>query len=189
MERVLIVSGSEDSRHKLAELVKRIFPASVCGASSAAEARRLCQEQVYDLLLINAPLNDEFGHELATQAAVESAAGVILIVKAELADGLAAQTEDAGVLVLAKPLNRVMLHQTLTLARATRRRLAGLHTENVKLQQKIIDIRLVDRAKLVLMEYLQMSEPQAHSFIEKQAMDRRVTKREIAEGIIRTYVN
>ena len=49
------------------------------------------------------------------------------------------------------------------------------------------EIRLVNRAKLILINELKMSEPDAHHYIEKQAMDRCVSKREIAEEIIKTY--
>ena len=49
------------------------------------------------------------------------------------------------------------------------------------------EIRLVNRAKLLLVECLKMSEAEAHRYIEKTAMDRCVRRREIAENIIRTY--
>ena len=43
-----------------------------------------------------------------------------------------------------------------------------LEEENRKLQVKIEDIRMIDRAKYVLMEFLKMNEAQAHRYIEKQ---------------------
>lgn len=49
------------------------------------------------------------------------------------------------------------------------------------------EIRLIERAKEVLIEYLKMTEAQAHRYIEKQAMDMRITRREVAESIIKTY--
>lgn len=49
------------------------------------------------------------------------------------------------------------------------------------------EIRLGNRAKWVLIEELKMTEPDAHKYIEKQAMDRCVSRREIAEDIIKTY--
>ena len=68
-----------------------------------------------------------------------------------------------------------------------RRRLLGLRKENVKLQTKIEEIRLVDRAKCALIQYLNMTEQQAHRYIEKQAMDMRMTRKEVAQGILKTY--
>lgn len=49
------------------------------------------------------------------------------------------------------------------------------------------EIRLINRAKWILIEQLKMTESDAHRYIEKQAMDRCVTRTEIAETIIRTY--
>ncbi len=49
------------------------------------------------------------------------------------------------------------------------------------------EIRLVNRAKWILIDVLGMSENDAHRYIEKQAMDRCVTKAEVARGIISTY--
>lgn len=62
-----------------------------------------------------------------------------------------------------------------------------MQNENDLLRQKIEDIRLVDRAKCVLIEYLKMSEAQAHKYIEKQAMDLRQTRQEVATAILKTY--
>ena len=49
------------------------------------------------------------------------------------------------------------------------------------------DIRFVNMAKCFLIEKLKMTEQEAHRYIEKQAMDRCVTKRVIAENILSTY--
>lgn len=49
------------------------------------------------------------------------------------------------------------------------------------------EMSLIDRAKLALMLYLNMSEPMAHRYIEKRAMDMRLTKKEIAKNILKTY--
>jgi response regulator NasT len=57
------------------------------------------------------------------------------------------------------------------------------------LQAKMEEMRLVNRAKLILVQRFKMSEKDAHRFIEKNAMDRCVKRRTIAESIIRTYQN
>ena len=62
-----------------------------------------------------------------------------------------------------------------------------LMEENKKLKNKIRDIKLIDRAKLTLIQYLNMSEEESHRYIEKQAMDRRITKVEVAKNILKIY--
>lgn len=88
-----------------------------------------------------------------------------------------------------KPVSRAFFYQALKLVEASRRRMLGLRTENLRLQDKVEEIRFVNRAKFVLMERLNMTEQQAHRYIEKQAMDMRLTRREVAQGILSTYDN
>ena len=63
----------------------------------------------------------------------------------------------------------------------------NLIKEKEKLKSRISEIKLVDRAKCTLIEYLRMSEEQAHHYIEKQAMDFRLTKVEVAKNILKIY--
>jgi len=82
-----------------------------------------------------------------------------------------------------------MLEQTLRLLCAQRDRLRKFEKKNEVLREKMEEIRIVNRAKWVLIDYLKMSETEAHRYIEKHAMDMRITKRAAAERIIRTYEN
>lgn len=187
MDSVLVVSSSDKGKDFLSEFLRAQDFSNIITVKSGAEARRLLHENDFELVVINAPLRDESGEELSLMVTDISMAGVILIVKSEIADDVSAEVEDYGVFVLPKPLSRPMFFQALKLMAAARRRLMGLQHENTQLQQKIEDIRLVDRAKCALIQYLKLTEPQAHRYIEKQAMDRRISKREVAQGILNTY--
>ena len=187
MGGTLLVSGSDKGREFLLQLLKEEDCQPVTPAASGDEARRLITQCDFDLILINAPAAGAKGPSRAVFAVENTTAAVLLLVKAEVADETAAQVEREGVLVLAKPFGRAMFSQTLRLGLASRRRMLGLRDENVQLQKKIEEIRLVDRAKCVLIQVLSMTEPQAHRYLEKEAMDRRVTRREVAEQVLRTY--
>ena len=52
---------------------------------------------------------------------------------------------------------------------------------------RIDEMRIISRAKLALVQYMGLSEPEAHRYIEKQAMDTRSTRREVAEQILAEY--
>ena len=65
----------------------------------------------------------------------------------------------------------------------------GIQHENIKLHKKLEEIRNVNRAKFALMQYLNFTEQQAHRYLEKQAMDLRVTKNEVALKVIKMYDN
>lgn len=186
MEKVLIVSATEKSQQMLAGFFTQPPKPSILLASSGAAARQLLVETDCDLVLINTPLADEFGGELAIRAA-RCGCGVLVLVRAEMEAEISAQVEDYGVFVLPRPLSRATFWQSVKLLRAVRKREERLLEENRRLREKIDEIRIVERAKYVLIDHLAFSEEQAHRYIEKQAMDRRVTRRVIAEGILNTY--
>jgi response regulator NasT len=187
MDRILIVSSADNSDVLYKELLSSYANSQIVISKDANEARRRHLNQAFDLILINTPLKDEFGHDLAAMLSRKSSAGLILLVKSDLYDQISDRVEDYGVAVVAKPINKQQFYQALRIVAATRNRLIDLQNENIKLQHKIEDMRMVDRAKFALIKYLNFSEPQAHRYIEKHAMDMRISKREVAENIIKTY--
>ena len=189
MDSVLIVSSSEKGRSYFTELLNSCSFSQITTLKNGGEARRAMIETEYELVLINTPLSDEFGHELAQMISQTTTSGIILVVKSDYEDEVSEKVEDYGAVVVAKPISRVLFNQSLKLVNASRNRLLGLKSENIKLQQKIEEIRLVDRAKYSLMQYLKLDEAQAHRYIEKQAMDMRTTRAKIAQSILNTYEN
>lgn len=184
MDRALIVSAGANSNEYLARHISAMgYPRPVI-AASGNEARRLLGASEYDLVVVNTPLPDEFGHEVGVFATEHSLAGVIVLVKAEAAETAAHQVEDYGVLVLPKPFGAPQLQQAIRLARACNRRLRMLEEKNDKLQEKLAQVRLVDRAKCALIEKHGLTEADAHRFIEKQAMDSRQTRGQVAQMIL-----
>lgn len=156
-------------------------------AKTANETRNLLIERSFDAVIINTPLPDEFGTELAKHISQSSDSGVMLLVRNENYEEIAYSLEPYGILVVAKPVIKTVFMQSLRLAIATKERLLVLERKNQQLESKLEQMKTVNHAKWVLIQYLKMDEYQAHKYIERQAMDRRVTLREVAEGIIKTY--
>ncbi len=155
---------------------------------SCSEARRLLLERKIDLVIINMPLKDETGEVLAKDIAFNSSTTqVILMVTVEHYEEVANKVEDFGVIMVAKPINKKVLEASIKIAKVTYNRLKVLDQEKTLLSKKIDDIRIVSRAKCILIEYLGMSEPDAHKYIEKEAMNLRKSRKEIAEVIIQNY--
>ena len=151
-------------------------------------ARRASVEESFDLIVINTPLPDEFGSGLAEDIATGSGSGVLLLTKAEHYPELCAALCPCGVLVMQKPTSAAAISQSVVLLRATRERLRRMEQRAATVEEKMEEIRIVGRAKLLLIEKLKMTEPDAHRYIEKTAMDRCISKRAVAESIIKTYV-
>jgi len=184
---VLIISGSD----KVIEFFTELLPVSaftpIITASSAGEARRLLITNSYDLVIINTPLPDEFGSELSLEISLQAYSGVLLLVKSDLFDQISYKVEEYGVLTVVKPNSKQGIYQAVKLLVATRERLRGSEKKNATLQAKMDEIRLINRAKWMLIEHLNMKEAVAHRYIEKQAMDMRITRKEVAENILKTY--
>ena len=187
MESALIISNTEKSFNLISEALKAASVKQIATLQSCGEARRLLLERDFDLVIVNAPLSDESGESLSRYIASKETSQVILIVKNEYFDAISAICEGDGVLTVSKPVNKAVFWSALMLAKSAQSRIKKIQIENAELKQKIEDIRIVDRAKWTLVSYINMSEKEAHRYIEKKAMDLRTTKRAIAEGILKTY--
>ena len=184
---VLIVTASDSFTNSIMPLppVTDYWP--VTTVRSVGEARRRIAETDFDIVLINAPLPDDFGMRLAIDICTNSGAGVLLMVKNDLFNDIYAKVISYGVITLSKPTNLQMVAQNLRILCATRERLRQMEAKQATVEEKIEEMRLVNRAKWLLIECLGMTEPEAHRYIEKQSMDERISKREVAESIIKTY--
>ena len=184
--RVLVAGGNE----KLCELLSEILPkneyAFLPPAKTAGEVRRLTMDRSVDLVILNAPLKDEFGIQLAQDLA-ENNMGVLLLTGSDVFEQVSYRVEQSGVITLAKPTTKQSLYIALRALTALRSKLLQMEQKTKALQQKMADIHTVNHAKWLLIQHDNMTEQEAHRFIEKQAMDMRLSRREVAESIIRTY--
>jgi response regulator NasT len=189
MNTALIISSTEKSVSFLTKMLEQAEINDITTVPTALEARGRLGGRDYDLCVINAPLTDEYGESLARSISDTSLSEVILIVKEEHLNEISNKLSDCGAAVIPKPLNRVFFWNALKLTLATHKKMLKVQDENKKLLKKIEDIRTIDRAKCILISYLAITEAEAHRHIEKQAMDLRLTKRAVAEEILKTYEN
>jgi response regulator NasT len=188
INNALIISGTSKSVTFFSEILKASGVGKINVLRSAGEARRHLLDNEYDLVIVDAPLSDESGESFSCNVASKNLSQVILVV-GEHFNQIAAACEEDGVLTISKPVNTDFFWAALSLAKSASSRIKRIQAENTKLKQKIEDIRIIDRAKCQLISYLNLSEQEAHRFIEKQAMDLRSTKRSIAEEILKTYAS
>ena len=177
MAKALIVSAGNNANEYLARHIGELGYTRPTIVASGGEARRRMDTNDFEVVIINTPLPDEFGHELGTDAVEKTDAGVILLAKTGTAEQIADKLQDFGVLVLAKPFTGPQFRQAVQIAASSYKRLAVLRTENAKL-------RLVDRAKCYLIEKKGYTETDAHRLIEKRAMDTRMSRGEVAQEIL-----
>lgn len=184
---VLIVSVSEKFDMQTRALLPSTDYYPVQSARSVGEARRMVLESSFDLVLIQTPLKDDFGVQFAIDVCTDTNAGALLFVKSDLFDGVSAKVLEYGVVTLSMPTSSQLVAQSLRMLCAQRERIRHMEAKQQSVEEKIAEIRLVNRAKWLLIECLSMTEPDAQRYIEKQSMDQRISKRQAAENIIRTY--
>ena len=100
MGRALIVSAGASSNEYIAARLTEMGYSRPVIIPSGAEARRRMSESDFELIVVNAPLPDEFGHELCITAVEQTDAGVVFLVKAAQAEQLLAPLNEQGVLLL-----------------------------------------------------------------------------------------
>ena len=184
---VLVVSAAEKLNTALVSLLPEARYSPVRVVSNISAAKRIWGERSFDYVIVNSPLPDDVGTRFAIDVGNSSGAVVLLLARAEIHDDIREKVCEYGVFTLPKPVNRGVLSLALDWMASARERLRRLEKKSLSVEEKMEEIRLVNRAKWILISELKMDEGQAHRYIEKQAMDRCIPRRTVAEEIIRTY--
>jgi response regulator NasT len=184
MDRALIVCDNEKGTSFYKSFLKENGYMDMVAVTSGPMAKRAILDYDFDICIINGPIGGASGEELSKDIAEKNICQVILFVKAERLEEISAQVEDYGVITVGKPINKQLFWQALKLAKVAQRRINMAQKENEKLERKLADMKVISRAKILLMVENNISEEEAHKLIEKQAMDRRMTRIEIAREIV-----
>ncbi|MBR2832594.1 MAG: ANTAR domain-containing protein, partial [Oscillospiraceae bacterium] len=164
---VLLVSASEKFNTATLPLLPPTDYWPVTLAGSVGEARRRLVDSSFDLILVNTPLPDDIGVDFSAEACAESDAGVLLLIKSELYEETYYRVLPSGVITLSKPTTVQMISQNLRVLCAMRERLRSMRRRQATVEEKIEEIRLINRAKWLLIESLHMTEPDAHRYITR----------------------
>lgn len=185
MSRILAVSSGTKSLESIQGLLKEAgFSSSP--AQSAAQARRRVLDEEFDAVVINYPLLDEPGIELGRMVMRETSASVIYIIKNDALLDMGGTLEREGILTVEKPILKPVFFQTVHLAISLKERLRLSEDKIRKLEKRIEELKTVDKAKCALALKRGMTEEEAHKYVERTAMDLRITLRDAALHILRT---
>lgn len=184
---VLLVSASEKFNSAIKEYFSIPTFSPVLTAAGLSAAKRAAAQREFDIVIVNSPLSDGNGVDFAVDTAESSGTVVLFLARAEEYDDLCNLLVGHGVFMMQKPLSGSVLQVAGNWLISARERTRKTERKTVTIEQKMNEIRAVNRAKWLLITELKMSEPDAHRYIEKQAMDRCVPRKQVAEEIIRLY--
>ena len=184
---ILIVSASM----KFNDVLSEIFPLPIFSpltvVSNISAAKRAISERDFDFVVVNSPLPDDSGVRFAIDTVNSYNSVVLFISKSEQYDELYEKLVEHGIFLMQKPASMAVFQAAAGWLISARERLRKNEKRTLSIEEKMNEIRLVNRAKWLLIRELKMTEPEAHRYIEKQAMDRCIGKNLVAEEIIRTY--
>ncbi|MCR5011685.1 MAG: ANTAR domain-containing protein [Lachnospiraceae bacterium] len=178
----LIVSASE----QFETLIKRSLMdvITVESRKSGAMARRYVLERYYDLVIINAPLPDESGEELALDIVDQCDASVLMVVPQDIFEDVLDRVTEQGIMVMPKPSPKGRIDKSVRFLVATQNKMHRLEAKVNKAEEKMEEMRVVNKAKLLLINKKKMSEDEAHRYIGKMAMDNGISRGRAAERIL-----
>lgn len=181
MSSVLIVSDDLRKTALFDKLLRKFSCDDICFVKSGGQARRLSGSRDFDLIIIDAPLTDESGEALARDLSVKLHCRVILAAPAAHIRFWGLRLEDLGIFTISKPLDEESVWTALSTAAAAVSG-AARHVDT-RYVSSIEDLRIIAAAKKTLIKQ-GMSEPEAHKYLERLAMDMRIRKIEAAKMVI-----
>lgn len=151
------------------------------------QARRQILERWYDIVVINIPLPDENGLDLAMDIAEKGRASVLIAAPSEIYEMVLDYVTDYGILAIPKPSSKNRIEKALRYLMKVQEKLAGMQKELELARKRLEEMRLVNKAKFLLVEQKHMTEEEAHRHIGKLAMDQRISRQKAAEEVIEDF--
>lgn len=149
------------------------------------EAKKKIASERILLLVIFLPLSDGGGIDDAVEVADRKSIPSVILVGTEIYPQTVYRARGRRIYVLAYPAKKSILAQTVNILFNSQVQLYQLIRERDALQEKLADLSVINRAKLVLVEKKGLTEDEAHHQVEHVAMDRGITKRKAAEYLLR----
>ena len=180
--RILVAEDETIIRLDLVEMLTEAGYEVIAQAENGAVAIELAKLHKPDLAILDVKMPEVDGITAAEE--IISVAPVLMLTafsQRELVD----RARDAGVMAyVVKPFSINDLIPAIEIAISRHRQMKSLEEEAADIYERLETRKLIDRAKGILMKALNLTEPQAFSWIQKTAMDRRISMNEVAQAVI-----
>ncbi|CAB4579576.1 MAG: response regulator [Actinobacteria bacterium] len=180
--RIVVAEDEALIRMDLIEMLAEAGYEVIAQAGDGAQAIELVQEHKPDLAILDVKMPILDGISAAEEII---ATCPVLMLTAFSQRELVDRARDAGVMAyVLKPFTINDLVPAIEIAISRHLQMKSLAAEVANLHDRLETRKIIDRAKGILMAALNLTEPQAFSWIQKAAMDRRLTMREVAQAVI-----
>lgn len=185
MIRVAIVSKSDKMTSAIKEQLSFFENTDIPVINDVMQLRKQLLSRDYDLIFINYPLPSEKDYHLAFDISQHSMAAIVVFLPSVIYMQKAIQMQRFGIMPVSKPISVNQLKTLVEMSIVSHYHVLGIKEKTQQLNKRLVDLRYNYRAKCLLIEKKGLSEQEAHRYIEKIAMDRRLTKRETCLEIIK----
>jgi response regulator NasT len=180
--RILVAEDEALIRMDLVEMLQEAGYEVCAQASNGEEAIALANETKPDLCILDVKMPILDGISAAEK--IISIAPVLMLTAFSQRE-LVERARDAGVMAyVVKPFSIGDLVPAIEIAMSRHTQMKSLAEEVADLQERLETRKIIDRAKGILMKALNLSEPEAFTWIQRAAMDRRLTMKEVAMAVI-----
>ena len=180
--RILVAEDEALIRLDLVEMLTEAGYEVVAQATNGVEAIALAKEFKPDLAILDVKMPELDGIS-AAQEIIEISP--VLMLTAFSQKELVERARDAGVMAyVVKPFNINDLTPAIEIAMSRHLQMRSLREEVADLHERLETRKVIDRAKGILMAAMNLSEPEAFSWIQRAAMDRRISMKAVAEAVI-----
>ena len=180
--RILVAEDEALIRLDLVEMLVEAGYEVVGEASNGEEAIALAEKHKPDLAILDVKMPILDGISAAEKIIAISP---VLMLTAFSQRDLVERARDAGVMAyVVKPFSISDLTPAIEIAISRHRQLKALEAEVANLYDRLETRKLIDRAKGILMQALNLSEPESFTWIQRAAMDRRISMKEVAQAVI-----
>jgi two-component system, response regulator PdtaR len=182
--RVLIAEDEALIRLDLKEMLEEEGYAVAGEAADGEQAVRMAEDLRPDLVILDVKMPKMDGIAAAERIAGDRIAPVVILTAFSQRD-LVERARAAGAMAyLIKPFQKKDLLPTIEMATSRFAEIVALEREVSGLTERLEARKVIERAKGVLMTEHRMTEPQAFRWIQRAAMDRRTTMREVAAKVL-----
>lgn len=180
--RILVAEDEALIRLDLVEMLTEAGYEVVAQATNGVEAIALAKEFKPDLAILDVKMPELDGIS-AAQEIIEISP--VLMLTAFSQKELVERARDAGVMAyVVKPFSINDLVPAIEIAISRHKQMKSLESEVADIYERLETRKVIDRAKGILMKAMNLSEPESFSWIQKTAMDRRISMKEVANAII-----
>lgn len=185
--RVLIGCSKETSAKQLSGFLTESGYLVVGEAVEAYDLLRKVHSIYPDLVILDYHMKGMGGKEVAEVLITDGVCPVIMLVQQQEMEYLGSLVQDPDFSCVGKPINRGLLMQTIDILVKASRKIRKLEKQVEVLKEKLDTKDEIHKAKHLLIQYMNLTEEEAHRRIQKQSMDKGISKLQVARAIILTY--